>query len=65
MSNKSVFRTVNEIAIVENVDSLSVNIKCKLNFERLINKKIAKGNARLISFARIRKMLDVYRCVSL
>ena len=47
-----------EIARVENFTYLGVNIDNRLNFEKFINNTVSRVNGRLITLARIRKMLD-------
>ena len=47
------------IKLVENCVYLGVNIDNKLNFEKFISGTISRVNGRLITLARIRKLLDV------
>ena len=47
------------ITRVENFVYLCVNIDNKLNFETFLNGTISRVSGRLITFARIRKLLDV------
>ena len=46
------------ISRVENFVYLGVNVDSRLNFEKFINSTVARVNGRLISFARIRNMMD-------
>ena len=46
------------VVTVENYTYLGVNIDRKLNFEKFINNTISKAQGRLITLARIRKILD-------
>ena len=46
------------IGMVENFVYLGVNIDNRLTFEKFINSTISRVNGRLISLARIRKLLD-------
>ena len=47
------------ISLVECYVYLGVNIDNKLNFEKFVNGTISRANGRLITMARIRKLLDV------
>ena len=49
----------NEISSVKNFTYLGVNLDDRLNFEKFVNGTIGRVNARLITFARIRKNVDV------
>ena len=53
-------RTEYGIDIVENFSYLGIILDNRLTFEKIINKTISRVNGRLITFARIRKYLDVH-----
>ena len=52
-------RAMDCITEVENYVYLGVNIDKNLNFEKFVNGTISRVNGRLITLARIRKMLDI------
>ena len=57
--NGNCYINVEGIIMVENFMYLGVNIDNRLNFEKIVNGTISRVNVRLITLARIRKLLDV------
>ena len=68
-SNSDVGLNVNgldaEISKVEHYMYLGVDLDHRLTFEKYINNTVSRVNGRLITFARIRKMVDVYTSVAI
>ena len=54
---------IENVALVESFVYLGVNIDRKLNFEKFVNNTISKVNGRLITLARIRKLVDDKTCL--
>ena len=50
---------IDDISLVENFMYLGVTIDNRLNFEKFINNTISRVNGRLITMARIRKLVDM------
>ena len=54
-----------DIANVESFVYLGVNLDNKLSFEKIVNGIISRVNGRLLTFARIRKLIDVYTSLAI
>ena len=50
--------SIKDIVTVANFTYLGVNVDNRLNFEKFLNNTISRVNGRLITFARIRKLID-------